>query len=924
MQRALTAVLVLALVGAAVYFGIQLTGGDSGGQHKPQPHSVTAPDPVTATKPTVDRAVPTPDVPGPVAAQPPKDVIEGTIKDEYNQPVPEVSVQIIRYDFVRDSNRPPDRSWREEVVEYTVSDDKGAYSLKKLRIGDTLVLRAAKPGFISSIKDRVPVGAHVDFTLLAGTPVNGQVVDADSGKPVKDVNIKGWFQTPESNKDLNATFRWKEEVLTDANGKFQFEGVPAKLVKFMLYHPDYDDVVEDHTIVQGSQNVVNFKVHLGLVVEGEVLDALKQTPVPDITVRAQDTLVPRWVSKTDAKGRFRLTGVKAAPIRFSLTGKRYTTLNEVKTLTGDDRFDPAKDGPRIQFKIQPAGRAAGVITNSMGAPVANAKVFVAENRTLFYPVRNPAEAVTGADGTFLVDDLGAGVKYKLAAVADGMAVNVSDEFTVGPAEIKEGLSVKLPRGAIIRGTVVDENHAPVANTLVDIEVPQYVPVWFAKELDVGQPGHRTITTGPDGTFKVDLLWPGQYAVRVDNPEYVLVDKVTLTIKDLEEELVHDFTLQRAFSITGRVLGKDGMPSEGASILAWWFERNEQPISATTDKNGDYRLLRLNKGPYRVKAEKAAESLTSLPRDDVQAGSTAVDFQLVGHGMVVGAVVAPNGSPVQDFNVLLHPLSAGGGQRPNRKGGTGGLTAGYSNTEEQYHDPGGIFRIQNVDPGTYSLEIVATEFAPSTPVELRVDGSATTDVGTIPLRSGATIFGAIRGPQGEPIPDMEVKVQLVGSDVKGVPAGAGGRTLWSARTSTSGEYRVAGLPPGDYLLQFESTGYVDPASVRLTLADGQQLQHNETVRPAASISLVVKDDLGEPVPSVIPRVFDSQQRPVPVNPTRPGGGNTDIQGRLEISKVPAGEQIKITLVRAGYEVKDEMFELRPGEKASREVRIVKSR
>src|SRR5262249_11990088 len=147
-------------------------------------------------------------------------------------------------------------------------------------------------------------------------------------------------------------------------------------------------------------------------------------------------------------------------------------------------------------------------------------------RTLLYPVRKQAEATTSADGTFLVNDLGAGTKYKLAAAADGLAPNVSDEFTVAPDELKEGLVIRLPRGCVIRGIVSDEPHAPVVNAIVDVDIPQYNPVGFVAPIDVGQQGHRTIMTGPDGSYRLDLLWPGQYTVRVDHPDFVLVDKVT--------------------------------------------------------------------------------------------------------------------------------------------------------------------------------------------------------------------------------------------------------------------------------------------------------------------------------------------------------------------------------------------------------------
>jgi hypothetical protein len=902
------------------------------------------PRPVPTPVPTRDEpALPPP--PGPVtdtraiAPAPPvppeddgvpsaKNVIEGTVRDDTGASVADAEVQIIRRQYSATSTRPPDRRFEDHVLATTVSAADGTYRFADLVPGEPKTLRALKPGFVTQMKFEVRVPKKLDFDLVRGSPVFGSVLDDATGKPIGGAGVKGWFKTPNLEKGARG-YLWTEEVFTTPSGEFSFEGAPAEDVIFMIAHPDYVDVSETRPVSARSRNAFVFRMKPGLTIEGVVLHGTKGTPVPNLEVAGKDNLlIARFQARTGPDGVFRMKGVRPGPLLFEVAGRGYSPAREGIAVGPENDFAGGRAGRRLEIRIQPSGRAAGRVVTWKGEPVARARLFVATMQGIFVVVRDPAphggsmqdgETRTDEKGAFLVDDL-IGVPHRIVVEAPGFALAATEPFSVGPDEIRDNVEIVLNPAPAIRGTVTDENLVPVAGAVITLELPQYADVWFPPGFDLGQKAQRTFITDETGRYRIEVPYAGKLQARVDHPEFVLLDGVEVAIKDLEGEVTRDFRLKQAFTISGRVLGPGGR-GEGDAVVRGWKTPGggEQPLQAKAAADGSYSLTRLEAGLYRLNATKPDARLTSAFRDEVPAGATGIDFSLVPTGEIVGAVATAGGVPVPEFQVVVRPVAERAGARGAERKGS---VAGLSERNQEFRDAGGLFRIQNVDPGRWSLQAIPRDHAPSTPVELTVAGGAAASAGTIVVTAGGAVSGRIVEAAGAPAEGVAISLARVG-EAAGQP-GAGGPVVpqapWTGGTGRTGEFAAKGLVPGEYLLRIESPRFVDPPPERIVVAEGATVERSYTLRPAASVTLSVKDEVGEPTPAVTVIVLDAKQRKVPVQTDGAGGGSTDRSGRVTLKKLPAGEPVVIRLFRPGFLVEEIPQTLKEGDNGVLDARI----
>ena len=122
-----------------------------------------------------------------------------------------------------------------------------------------------------------------------------------------------------------------------------------------------------------------------------------------------------------------------------------------------------------------------------------------------------------------------------------------------------------------------------------------------------------------------------------------------------------------------------------------------------------------------------------------------------------------------------------------------------------------------------------------------------------LAQGGTIRGRVADTTGTPLPDALVWVEA---------------TALRVLTNTSGEYVLSAVPAGSVIVRARRIGYVDIAPpARLTVAEGQTIEHNFTLRSvAATLAPIVvgsraihtaADELAVPVDVFTPQQIRSQ-------------------------------------------------------------------
>jgi protocatechuate 3,4-dioxygenase beta subunit len=505
------------------------------------------------------------------------------------------------------------------VAAEAVTNGEGRFALGTLPEG-RYVVRAELEGFAAAMAvHRFPADAPPDVALRPASTVSGQVLGLD-GLPAAGVEVRivgsGLYPA------LTGT--------TDAAGRFVLGGIPpgvyevhARLVTDAgeLAAPPRRGL----TIEPGARAVLSFALSGGAVLSGVVVDEESGAPIAGARVRVgTETLaaLPRVVT-TGADGSFRLAGLEDRVHRLTIEDDVHApeigleaapgsalrvTLARAASLGGvvlDEAHRPIA-GAAIEVLGSMGGRRGLPITIGASASIAaSAGVPGRLEVTDFVPPiplvpgesvavtpghgGRGARIVTASDGSFHIEHVPPGV-VQVVARAPGFGGAASEALRLHPGESREGLEVVLAAAGVLRGSVVDEDDAPVAGLLVEVRSD-------------ADPLTRIAVTGEDGGFELgDVV--GALRVRAsphDRPPTELRAEVP-------SGGARNVTLRldpAGLAIAGAVVDRRGRPIEGAQVRVVPL-RVEGGATRTvfTDAWGRFSAERVARPPLRIVVEHA--------------------------------------------------------------------------------------------------------------------------------------------------------------------------------------------------------------------------------------------------------------------------------------------------------------------------------
>ncbi len=250
-----------------------------------------------------------------------------------------------------------------------------------------------------------------------------------------------------------------------------------------------------------------------------------------------------------------------------------------------------------------AGGFSGVVTDSAGAPIAGARVSATPWAYNFGG--SLPNATTALDGSFALPDVPAniGADYRLIVTASGFTptfVGGSDFFTATPYPVTADenytdIGVSLLRAdAMIEGVVTGPDGV-VSGATVRV-LAQSLPSGFGIDPSIVQ---RSVTTDASGAYRIDGLAVASYSVLVDPPPGSAL--LTTPFGGLDVSSVQtgegrtdiaDVRLVAPGSISGTITDPDGLPVEGATVIASGYP---EPIEATSNADGTFLISGLFPG-----------------------------------------------------------------------------------------------------------------------------------------------------------------------------------------------------------------------------------------------------------------------------------------------------------------------------------------
>ncbi len=527
----------------------------------------------------------------------------------------------------------------------------------------------------------------------------------------------------------------------------------------------------------------------------------------------------------------------------------------------------------------PVTRAAeirGHISGEDGKPVARAVVRVVPDPPISPGSDMPARVETGADGGFVAQGL-QGELFRLRIEAKGYAPLTQPQIPAGAT-----VRLRLRRGVSLAGIVRDRaTHEPIGGATVT--------AWEKDAEGFGEESYRKAKGGKDGRFEILDLPQGKVTVEAEAAGHAPARSGNVALPKTDLYLYLDL----AGGLSGRIIDTGGAPIEGAEVEASWRDASgAKRRRAVTDAEGRYRIADAGEFPIERVTVRAAKFL--LARREGPGGGGVADVVLERGGSITGRVRGYDGAALPSFAVRLHVERPGEGDRPPSL---------RERPDQEFTDQSGEFRVDELDPGRYTIEIVADRYATLTKSGLDVVAERIADAGALTLPSRASLRGRVFASRDRaPVASAAVRVALASTPGR---ADEPAVTAWTATTATDGTFAVFPLPQGTFEIALEHPMFA-PSRTRLTFhPDTDTPELVMTMSRGGSLTGTVVDANHDPVEGVRIAASQDQDADSRVADTGPDGryfidglapGTYNVTRRQDDPASPSAAATKLAAIR----------------------------
>jgi protocatechuate 3,4-dioxygenase beta subunit len=726
--------------------------------------------------------------------------------------------------------------WGFEQAGTETTDARGRFSLVGIEPG-TYVLAVRHPALAPGVADVTvePLAdAQVDIVLGRGAPVLGRLM-ADRDRPV------GGTVAVEALAGRRVTSRLAEILQAEAgpDGLFVIERVPPGDHVLVVRAPGFGKRSVEFAIGARAASVDLGEIALdrGLVIGGHVRSR-SGAPIADASVNAYlltDALVapdPAEPVRTEADGSFVIGGLEAG--RFSLQAQApgHASARTVAEAGAED----------VRIELAPGGSITGRVVDAEGRTIEAFRVSAERlERDRQGSGGNRFKDVAAADGAFALEDLAEGT-YAVRASAPEMAPGTVSGVRVTAGQPSEAGLIRLARGGIVRGLVVDTSGAGVAGATVTA-LPGGRMSWMDR-----------VEGASDGSGAFELLGvrAGRITVTATHPAYAEGRVSGVDVEPARGPAEARVVLSMGGRVQGSARSREGAPLAGSRVEVLPRRPADDfgfgSLTAQVQADGSFLVERVPPGPAKVGLTTQAGPgvFVGGQRKDltiVEGQTATVDF--TARAVLVSGRITRNEAPVGGVRVTVSPtlISMVSGPDADTIAPTTvgpqpftGLTA-----------PDGTYELIAPEPGEASVSVQSLDGK----MQYASRYLKIPDVLAYALDfklGGVSVTGIVVDKEsGEGVPDAGVYASLKKGDGEGgATAGPDGRFAFEL---SPGEYGVSLFAEGYARSQSDmSVGPSGVSEVRFELGRGQVLQGkvvDASGRPAANLRVFSRARDGAP-------------------------------------------------------------------------------
>lgn len=574
------------------------------------------------------------------------------------------------------------------------TDSEGRFQFADLMPGATS-LKARAAGFRdleTPAEASADGGEELVIVLSGARHVSGQVVYAADSK------------TPIAQAEISPIGFEGNHVRTDAEGKFQFDGLPPVEAQLKVVAAGFRGRA---VTIKPTDKAVTAELAGDAKLTGEVLRADTKMPVANAEVQLPGT---PFNAKTDEKGMYQFEGVRSGPARVTA---------QSPGLAGAVTQDlAANQTTAVNILLSGSLTATGrVIDATTQEPVVGASVAVADTKI---SIR------TDSQGRYSLPGLAEGAT-RLAITATGF-LSASADIEPSPEKTQVD-DVVLQRAASLEARVLSgKDGKPVPNA----------------EVVFGGDGPKT-TTNAEGKFRLTPLPTGVGEIVISAADHFPL-KVSPKLL-AGEQTVDDLTLPVLARARGRVLRAiDKLPLKGATVAI-----KEGGEKVTTADDGAFEIPLAPAGDVSMAAAAAGYKPERWLQKLVPGDQKLNDILLKGNTPVEGMTL--NGAAAKEWVTGAKlEVTAGAFKRSFTSNDKGAFVVGDlppGTVEVKASAPGFMDAkvIKDVKPGDASIEIKLVPLVDATGVVTSAAGKQPVDKAAIEVTSAAGEHTAVTGKDG---------------------------------------------------------------------------------------------------------------------------------------------------------------------------------
>ena len=400
-------------------------------------------------------------------------------------------------------------------------------------------------------------------------------------------------------------------VKADQNGRYRIDNAPSGIVTLSAVASNFARLERPGTnLDKGTQNVVNFELQEGKIIDGTVFDP-QHTPIAGakVTAMAISSKTPiNEEARTGHDGRFEIIGLVDGPYQINVLAPGFVNGNP----------GPVEAGTRgLEITLEKQGsvrvQVYGKNNRLLSTYLVTVKIAY-QNSDLYGNTEVPQKQIRSPkDGIGVVEGLNppqAPNQYLLQIDADGHAKAFSEQFTIVPGTEPPLIVVHMNEGGVLEGTVTSTDGRPLPGVTVTTMPNNLDENPFTAMFQGVIPYNitrTTISTNAEGKFRLPLLNEGKYQLKLQHASHFDMFVKDNEVHTGQTTIVPNLRMGRGCTVTGtvRVDGQAaGQVKVTISTLQDPTKVGVSPFSseAITDNDGRFGFpKRVPPGRYTVMA-----------------------------------------------------------------------------------------------------------------------------------------------------------------------------------------------------------------------------------------------------------------------------------------------------------------------------------